>query len=52
MQPDIDFYFLVKKMRGYQKAYFKTRDRRLMYKSIELEQQVDAAIKRYLEGGD
>ena len=52
MQPDIDFYFLVKKMRGYQKAYFKTRDRRLMYKSIELEQQVDTAIKRYLEGGD
>ena len=49
---DVDFYFLVKKMRGYQKAYFKTRDRRLMYKSIELEQQVDKAIQRYLEGGD
>ena len=49
--PDVDFYFLVKKMRSYQKAYFKTRDRRLMYKRIELEKQVDIAIKRYLEGG-
>ena len=46
----IDFYFLVKKMRDYQKAYFKTRDRRLMHKSVELEKQVDTAIKRYLEG--
>ena len=45
----IDFYFLVKKMRSYQKACFKTRDRRLMYKRIELEKQVDTAIKRYLE---
>ena len=48
---DVDFYFLVKKMRSYQKAYRKTRDRRLMYKSFELEKQVDTAIKRYLEGG-
>ena len=47
---DVDFYFLVKKMRSYQKAYFKTRDRRLMYRRIELEKQVDTAIKRYLEG--
>ncbi|MBR1603778.1 MAG: hypothetical protein IJ667_10110 [Synergistaceae bacterium] len=46
----IDFYFLVKKMRGYQKAYLKTRDRRLMHKRIELERQVDAAIRKYLEG--
>ncbi|MBQ8693152.1 MAG: hypothetical protein IJ520_08415 [Synergistaceae bacterium] len=48
----IDFYFFVKKMRDYQKAYLKTLDRRLMYRRIELEKQVDAAIKRYLEGGN
>ena len=46
----IDFYFLVKKMRSYQKACFKTQDKRLMHKRIELEKQVDIAIERYLEG--
>ncbi len=46
----IDFYFLVKKMRDYQKAYFETRDKALMYKSIELEEQVDKAINDYMNG--
>ena len=46
----IDFYFLVKKMRDYQKAYFETRDKALMYKSIELEEQVDKAVDEYMNG--
>ena len=37
-------------MRDYQKAYFKTRDKALMYKSIELEEQVDKAINDYMNG--
>ena len=46
----IDFYFLVKKMRDYQKAYFETRDRRFMHRAIELEEQVDKAIDGYMKG--
>jgi len=46
----IDFYFLVKKMRDYQKAYFETRDKTLMYKSIELEKQVNKTIDEYMNG--
>ncbi|MBQ3625720.1 MAG: hypothetical protein II948_03165 [Synergistaceae bacterium] len=46
----IDFYFLVKRMRDYQKIFFKTRDRRVMYRCIELEKQVDNAIEAYING--
>ena len=46
----IDFSFLVRKMRDYQKAYFETHDKALMYKSIELEGQVDKAIDGYIKG--
>ncbi|MBQ6908557.1 MAG: hypothetical protein IJP88_12140 [Synergistaceae bacterium] len=44
------FIFSLRKMRDYQKAYFKTRDKALMYKSIELEEQVDKAINDYMNG--
>ena len=34
-------------MRDYQKIFFKTRDRRVMYRCIELEKQVDNAIEAF-----
>lgn len=51
MSHEADFYFLVQKMREYQKAYFKTRDKAVLIRSKELEKQVDEAISRWINGG-
>ena len=50
MSRDIDFYFLVKRMRDCQKIFFKTRDRSMIYRCMELEKQVDKAIEAYMNG--
>lgn len=42
-----EFVALVEKMRNAQREYFKTRDRRILQRSIMLENLVDNEIKQF-----
>lgn len=42
-----EFVALVEKMRNAQREYFKTRDRRILQRSIMLENLVDQEIKHF-----
>ena len=44
-----EFYNLVRQMRNAQKEYFRTRDKRILTCSKELERRVDNAITEYYE---
>lgn len=42
------FFEIVRRMREAQKDYFKTRDRRIMMRSINLESVVDSMIDEHI----
>lgn len=42
-----DFYALVKRMRVWQRNYFRTRSKEALIKSKEIEAQVDGEINEY-----
>ena len=44
-----EFYDLVRQMRNAQKEYFRTRDRRILTCSKELERRVDKALQEHFE---
>ena len=47
---NLEFVFMVQKMRSLQKTYFKTRDKDVLLQSKDAERKVDSCINEMLKG--